>query len=214
MEQNNNNNINNLTIWQRLSKTFGPNSLLGMDYPTYKLDKQVLLKTTDKKEYEKEKLQYERERAALDKEVAVRNQKVTENENKLKQLQQSINDKTAALQRQVQENDQLKETLNKQIEVANIKRAELDRHHEEHVKRLEKVANLSAEEAKAELIEVVKEEARTRAMAHVKDIMEEAKLNASKEAKKIIIQSIQRVASEQAIENAITVFNLESDEII
>jgi len=166
-----------------------------------------------KASHEKEKLQYERERASLDKEVAVRNQKVTENENKLKQLQQSINDKTAALQRQVQENDQLKETLNKQIEVANIKRAELDRHHEEHVKRLEKVANLSAEEAKAELIEVVKEEARTRAMAHVKDIMEEAKLNASKEAKKIIIQSIQRVASEQAIENAITVFNLESDEI-
>lgn len=166
-----------------------------------------------KASHEKEKLQYERERASLDKEVAVRNQKVTENENKLKQLQQSINDKTAALQRQVQENDQLKETLNKQIEVANIKRAELDKHHEEHVKRLEKVANLSAEEAKAELIEVVKEEARTRAMAHVKDIMEEAKLNASKEAKKIIIQSIQRVASEQAIENAITVFNLESDEI-
>ena len=59
MEQNNNNNVNNLTIWQRLSKTFGPNSLLGMDYPTYKLDKQVLLKTTDKKEYEKEKLQYQ-----------------------------------------------------------------------------------------------------------------------------------------------------------
>lgn len=166
-----------------------------------------------KASHEKEKLQYERERASLDKEVAVRNQKVTENENKLKQLQQSINDKTAAVQRQVQENDQLKETLNKQIEVANIKRAELDKHHEEHVKRLEKVANLSAEEAKAELIEVVKEEARTRAMAHVKDIMEEAKLNASKEAKKIIIQSIQRVASEQAIENAITVFNLESDEI-
>ena len=59
MEQNNNNNVNNLTIWQRLSKTFGPNSLLGMDYPTYKVDKQVLLKTTDKKEYEKEKLQYQ-----------------------------------------------------------------------------------------------------------------------------------------------------------
>ena len=59
MEQNNNNNVNNLTIWQRLSKTFGPNSLLGMDYPTYKLDKKVLLKTTDKKEYEKEKLQYQ-----------------------------------------------------------------------------------------------------------------------------------------------------------
>jgi ribonuclease Y len=117
------------------------------------------------------------------------------------------------LQKQVQENEHLKESLDRQTESFNIKRAELDRHHEEHVKRLEKVAGLSAEQAKVELMEVVKEEARTRAMAHVKDIMEEAKINASKEAKKIIIQSIQRLGSEQAIENAITVFNLESDEI-
>ncbi|NDC39970.1 MAG: ribonuclease Y [Chitinophagia bacterium] len=153
------------------------------------------------------------QKAAHEKEILVRNQKIAEAENKLKQQQQSLNDKTAAVQKQTQENEQLKETLQKQTEVMNIKRAELERHHEEHVKRLEKVANLSAEEAKAELIEVVKEEARTRAMAHVKEIMEEAKINASKEAKKIIIQSIQRTAAEQTIENAITVFNLESDEI-
>jgi ribonuclease Y len=152
-------------------------------------------------------------KAAHEKDVTQRNQKLVEAENKAKQQQQSFNDKVAALQKQTQENEQLKETLTRQTESMNIKRAELDRHHEEHVKRLEKVANLSAEDAKAELIEVVKEEARTRAMAHVKDIMEEAKLNATKEAKKIIIQSIQRTAAEQTIENAITVFNLESDEI-
>jgi ribonucrease Y len=107
----------------------------------------------------------------------------------------------------------LKESLERQQETLNIKRTELEKHHEEHVKRLEKVAGLSAEQAKTELMEVVKEEARTRAMAYVKDIMEEAKVNATKEAKKIIIQSIQRTAAEQTIENAITVFNLESDEI-
>jgi len=148
-----------------------------------------------------------------EKDVLIRTQKLAENENRLKQQQQSWNDKNAALQRQVQENEQLKETLDRQVEIVNIKRTELERHQEEHIKRLEKVANLSAEEAKAELVEVVKEEARTRAMAHVKEIMEEAKVNATKEAKKIIIQSIQRTAAEQTIENAITVFTLESDEI-
>ncbi len=148
-----------------------------------------------------------------EKEVLQRNQKISETENKLKQQQQSLHDKTSAVQRQVQETEALKENLDSQIKAFNIKRAELDKHHEEHVKRLEKVAGLSAEQAKIELIEVVKEEARTSAMAYVKDIMEEAKVNASKEAKKIIIQSIQRTAAEQTIENAITVFNLESDEI-
>ncbi len=152
-------------------------------------------------------------KSAHDKDVAQRTQKLAEAENKFKQQQQSLNDKTAAVQKQVTENEQLKENLTRQTEAMNIKRIELEKHHEEHVKRLEKAANLSAEEAKLELIEVVKEEARTRAMAHVKEIMEEAKLNASKEAKKIIIQSIQRTAAEQTIENAITVFNLESDEI-
>ena len=148
-----------------------------------------------------------------DKEVIQRTQKLSEGENKLKQQQQAVNDKTAAVQRQSQDLEHQKEGLERQVEAFNIKKAELDRHHEEHIKRLEKVAGLSAEQAKTELMEVVKEEARTRAMSHVKDIMEEAKLNATKEAKKIIIQTIQRTAAEQTIENAITVFNLESDEI-
>jgi ribonucrease Y len=159
------------------------------------------------------KSNFEKEKSANDKEVAQRNQKLVENENRIKQQQQALNDKTSALQRQAQENEHLRENLERQMETFNVKKAELDRHHEEHIRRLEKVAGLSAEEAKTELMEAVKEEARTRAMSHVKDIMEEAKLNASKEAKKIIIQTIQRTAAEQTIENAITVFNLESDEI-
>jgi ribonuclease Y len=152
-------------------------------------------------------------KSAHEKEVVQRNQKLSEAENRIRQQQQSLHDKQASLQKQMLECEQRKEELDKQLEVVNIKRTELEKHQEEHIRRLEKVSGLSAEEAKAELLEVVKNEARTRAMAHVKDIMEEAKLNASKEAKKIIIQTIQRTAAEQTIENAITVFNLESDEI-
>jgi len=148
-----------------------------------------------------------------EKEVNTRNQKVVEAENKIRQKEQSLNDKTQALQKQSNEYTQLKANLDKQLEIVSIKRTELEKHQEEHIKRLEKVSNLTAEEAKNELMEVMKEEARTGAMAHIQEIVENAKVNASKEAKKIVIQSIQRVAAEQTIENAITVFNLESDEI-
>lgn len=148
-----------------------------------------------------------------EKEIHLRNQKVADAENKFRQKEQSLNDKNQALQKQSNEYTQLKANLDKQLEIVGIKRSELEKHQEEHIKRLEKVSNLSAEEAKNELIESMKEEARTGAMAHIQEIVEEAKINASKEAKKIVIQSIQRVAAEQTIENAITVFNLESDEI-
>ncbi|KAA5533486.1 ribonuclease Y [Taibaiella lutea] len=148
-----------------------------------------------------------------EKEVNNRNQKVVEAENKVRQKEQSLNDKTQVLQKQSNEYTQLKANLDKQLEIVGIKRTELEKHQEEHIKRLEKVSNLTAEEAKNELIEAMKEEARTGAMAHIQEIVENAKVNASKEAKKIVIQSIQRVAAEQTIENAITVFNLESDEI-
>ncbi len=176
-------------------------------------DAKILAETLKEKKVLEAKEHFLQLKSTQEKETQQRNQKVVEAENKIKQQQQALNDKTASVQKQIQENEHLKENLERQTESFNIKRAELDRHHEEHVKRLEKVAGLSAEQAKTELMEVVKEEARTRAMAYVKDIMEEAKVNATKEAKKIIIQSIQRTAAEQTIENAITVFNLESDEI-
>ncbi|RQO31894.1 ribonuclease Y [Taibaiella sp. KBW10] len=148
-----------------------------------------------------------------EKESLIRTQKNNEAEGRLKQKEQSLNDKLKSVQTQINENTELKTELTDQIESAKIKRAELDKHQEEQIKRLEKIANLSAEEAKGELVEAMKEEARTSAMGHIQEIVEQAKTNASKEAKKIVIQSIQRVAAEQTIENAITVFNLESDEI-
>ena len=148
-----------------------------------------------------------------DRDVLQRTQKINESENRIKQKEQSINQKEANLEKQLKENDGIKENLNRQIEVVNIKRTELEKHQEEHIRRLEKVAGLSAEEAKTQLIDSLKQEAHSKALVLQQEIIEEAKLKANKEARKIVIQTIQRTAAEQAIENSITVFNLESDEI-
>jgi ribonuclease Y len=95
----------------------------------------------------------------------------------------------------------------------NVKRSELEKHQEEHIRRLEKIANLSADDAKQQLIESLKNEAQSQALSLQQEIIEDAKQKANKEARKIIIQSIQRTAAEVAIENTVTVFNLESDEM-
>ncbi len=152
-------------------------------------------------------------KAEHDKEVMQRNQKIVESENRAKQKEQSINQKEGNLDKQIKENEAIKENLNRQIEVVAQKRTELEKHQEEHIRRLEKIANLSAEDAKAQLIESLKAEAQTQALGMQQEIIDDAKQKANKEARKIIIQTIQRTATEQAIENAITVFNLESDEI-
>ena len=152
-------------------------------------------------------------KSEFDKETSQRNQKLLEAENRIKQKEQSLSQKDQNVERSLKENDSLKQNLSRQIEVVNIKRVELEKHQEEHIKRLETVSGLSAEEAKAQLIESLKNEANSRALSIQQEIIDEAKLRANKEARKIIIQSIQRTASEVAIENAITVFNLESDEI-
>lgn len=169
---------------------------------------------TIKKEKELEaKEKFVQMKSAHDKDVLQRNQKLIEGENRIKQKEQSLNQKEGNLEKQIKENEAIKETLNRQIEVVNLKRTELEKHQEEHIRRLEKVANLSAEDARNQLIESLKQEAQTKAVALQQEIIEEAKLKANKEARKIVIQTIQRTAAEQAIENSITVFNLESDEI-
>jgi ribonuclease Y len=152
-------------------------------------------------------------KAEHDKDVLQRNQKIIEGESRIKQKEQSLNQKEQNLEKQIKENEGIKETLNRQIEVVNTKRTELEKHQEEHIRRLEKVAGLTAEDAKAQLIESLKQEAQTKAIAIQQEIIEDAKLKAGKEARKIVIQTIQRTAAEVAIENSITVFNLESDEI-
>ena len=148
-----------------------------------------------------------------EKEILVRTQKTVEGENRVKQKEQSLNQKEGNLDKQLKENDVIKDNLNKQTEIVTKKRTELEKHQEEHIRRLEKVAGLSAEDAKAQLIEGLKEEAHSQALTIQQEIIEDAKAKAGKEARKIVIQSIQRTAAEVAIENSITVFNLESDEI-
>ena len=131
----------------------------------------------------------------------------------LSKKKSAINQKEASLERQIKENEAIKENLNRQLEVVAQKRNQLEKHQEEHIKRLEKIAGLTAEEAKAQLIESLKQEAQTQALQLQQEVIEEARQKANKEARKIIIQSIQRTAAEQTIENTVTIFNLESDEI-
>jgi ribonucrease Y len=176
-------------------------------------DAQLQAETLKKEKQLEAKERFVQLKAEHDKEVFQRNQKLSDAENRLKQKEQSINQKDQNVERLIKDNESIKETLNRQIEVVNIKRTELEKHQEEHIRRLEKVSGLSAEEAKSQLIESLRQEANSHALILQQEIIDEAKLRANKEARKIIIQTIQRTASEQAIENAITVFNLESDEI-
>ncbi len=152
-------------------------------------------------------------KAEHDRKVLDANKKISDVENRIRQREISINQKETALDRQIKENESIKENLNRQIEVVTYKRNELEKHQEEHIRRLEKIAGLTAEEAKNQLIESLKQEAQTQALSLQQEIIEEARLKANKEARKIIIQSIQRTAAELTIENTVTVFNLESDEI-
>lgn len=152
-------------------------------------------------------------KSEYDRDVLERNRKIGQEENRVKQKELGLNQKTENLDKQVKENDAIKQNLTRQIEVITIKQSEFEKHLEEHLRRLEKISGLTAEEAKAQLVEGLKQEAHSQALALQQEIIDDAKQKANKEARKIVIQSIQRMAAEQAIENAITVFNLETDEI-
>jgi ribonuclease Y len=152
-------------------------------------------------------------KAEHEKQFSEKNNAITQTENKLKQKEQSLNREREELQRKVRDNDNLKETLQHQLEAAARKLQEAEKFAKKQVEQLETIAGMKAEDAKAQLVEALKAEAKTQAMAFIKDSMEEAKLTANKEAKKVVIQTIQRVATEHAVENSVSVFNIESDEI-
>src|SRR6478735_8702976 len=176
-------------------------------------DAQLVAENLKKEKLLEAKEKFVQLKSEHDREVLEKNRKIGESENRIKQKEVSATQKEVSLDKQIKENEAIKENLNRQIEVVNIKRTELEKHQEEHIRRLEKVAGLSAEDAKAQLIESLKHEAHTKALVIQQEIIEDAKLKANKEARKIVIQTIQRTAAESAIENSITVFNLESDEI-
>ena len=152
-------------------------------------------------------------KADLEKEVAARNQKIQQAENKLKQREMVLTQRQEELQRKKQEADAIKANLEAQLEVIDKKKEELDHLQRQEIGKLEAISGLSAEEAKERMVESLKEEAKTEAQSYINDIMDDAKMTANKEAKRIVIQTIQRVATETAIENSVTVFHIESDEI-
>lgn len=134
-------------------------------------------------------------------------------ENRTKQKEASASQKLEQLQRKQTETETIQQNLRTQLEIIDKRKAEMNVQHHRQVEALEQISGLSREEAKTQLVEALKEEAKTNANAYIKDIVEEAKLTANKEAKRVVIQTIQRVATEHAVENSVSIFNIENDDV-
>ena len=152
-------------------------------------------------------------KAELEKEVQQRNQKIQQNENRLKQREIGLNQRQEELGRRKQEVDQQQQRVDNEKKLLVVKQEELEKMQQQERVKLEELSGLSAEEAKSRLVESLKDEARTDAASYINEIMDEAKLNANQQAKKIVIQTIQRVATETAIENSVSVFHIDNDEV-
>ena len=152
-------------------------------------------------------------KAELEKEVQQRSHRILQSENKLKQREMVINQRHEDVNRRKQELDSQQGRLKNQEQLLARKEEELGKMHEREIAKLEELSGISAEEARNHLVESLKAEAQTRAQSYVNEIMDEAKINANKEAKRIVIQTIQRVATETAIENSVTVFHIENDDV-
>ena len=152
-------------------------------------------------------------KAELEKEIQSRNQKIQQSENKLKQREISLNQRQEEMGRRKQDIDQQQQRIDNEKKLLQIKSDELDKMQLQEREKLEELSGLSAEEAKTRLVESMKDEARTAAASYINEIMDEAKLNANSQAKKIVIQTIQRVATETAIENSVSVFHIDNDEV-
>jgi ribonuclease Y len=148
-----------------------------------------------------------------EKECQERNNRVAQNENKLRQKEQAFNKEVEELKKKSNEFNVAKDSLKKQADRLVVRQQEVEKTYQESVHKLEQIAGLSAEEAKQQLVETLTEEARSDAMGKVMEIVEEAKMTANQQAKKIVIESIQRTAAETAIENTVSVFNLENEEV-
>ena len=152
-------------------------------------------------------------KSKLEKEVQQRNQKIHQNENRLKQREITLNQRQEELGRRKQEVDQEQLRIDNEIKLLGLKQQEVEKMQKQEQEKLEELSGLSAEEAKSRLVESLKDQAKLDAASYVNEIMDEAKLNANQQAKKIVIQTIQRVATETAIENSVSVFHIENDEV-
>lgn len=152
-------------------------------------------------------------KAEHEKYINEKNSKLIEAEQKFKQKESALSQRYEELKRNQREVDSIRSGLQQQMDIVQKKSEELERLHRQNVEQLEAISGLTAEEAKSQIINTLKDEAKTEAMSYINEILDEAKMTANKEAKRMVIQTIQRVATETAIENSVTVFNIESDEI-
>ncbi|MEZ5082430.1 MAG: ribonuclease Y [Bacteroidales bacterium] len=152
-------------------------------------------------------------KAEHEKYIQEKNSVIQQSENRLKQKETVLNQKIEEFKRKQKEVDTIRENLNAQLDIVNKKQTDLEKSHKVQVEALEKISGLSAAEAKGQLIETLKDEAKSEAMVQISDILDEARLTANRESKKIVIETIQRTATEHAIENSVSVFNIDSDEI-
>ncbi len=148
-----------------------------------------------------------------DRQVNERNQRIAQSEQRAKQIENNLQNQQRDLENKLKENDRIREQMQNQLQLLEHKKEEVEQLRREQNSRLEQISGMSSEDAKNILIENMKAEAKTDAAAYINETIEEAKLTATKEAKRIIVASIQRVATETAIENAVTVFNIDSDEV-
>jgi len=148
-----------------------------------------------------------------EKTINERNRKIASLENSAKQKSDAASKELEEVKRKEIDVEKIKTNLSHQLLIVSTKEEELEKAHRKQVESLEKIAGITAEDAKAQLVEALKEEAKTNALSHIQNIVEEAKINANKEARKIVVQTIQRVATEQAVENSVSIFNIESDEV-
>ena len=156
-------------------------------------------------------------KAELEKEVQQRNQQIQQGENRIKQREQSLNQRQDELNRRKQEVENLRQRVDNQQAVLQQREADLQQREDSILEKertqLEQISGLSAEEARERLVESLKDEARSMAQGYINDILDDARMTATKEAKKIVIQSIQRVATETAVENSVTVFHIDNDDV-
>ena len=152
-------------------------------------------------------------KSELEKEVQQRNQRIQQSENRLKQRELSLNQRQEEISRRRQDVEQQQQRVDNEKKMLQVRHQELDKMQEQERAKLEELSGLSAEEAKNRLVESMKDQARLDAASYVNEIVDEAKLNANQQAKKIVIQTIQRVATETAIENSVSVFHIDNDEV-
>ncbi|MFP4288497.1 MAG: ribonuclease Y [Bacteroidales bacterium] len=145
--------------------------------------------------------------------VSDKNNQIAANENRIKQKESSLSQKLEEHGRKQKEVSLIRENLNQQLDILSKKQGDLDKIYKQQLEQLESISGMSAEQAREQMVQALKDEAQSDAQTFIKDIMDEARLNASKEAKKIVVQSIQRTATEVAIENSVSVFPIENDEI-